>query len=195
MADERIGVDVVENPSFLASPKIHDYKAIIFHWKDQQKPAPGPEAQANFKRFVANGGGVVFVHFACGAWQKWPEFVNIAGRVWNPKLRGHDPHGKFRVDIIDQDHPITKGMKPFETVDELYTCLDGNVPIHVIANAKSKVDQKLYPMAFVLTHGKGRIFHCVLGHSTLAFEAEGVQELFRRGTAWVAGIPVESEGE
>ena len=75
-------------------------------------------------------------------------------------------------------------MKPFETTDELYTCLDGGTPITVLATAVSKVDHKTYPMAFVLECGKGRTFHLVLGHDVQALQAPEVGELLRRGTAW-----------
>jgi len=44
-------------------------------------------------------------------------------------------------------------------------------------------------MAFVLNYGRGRVFHSPLGHDVRAFEAEGVGELLRRGTAWVATRP------
>ena len=154
-----------------------------------EKPDPPAEALERFRTFVENGGGLVLVHFACGAFQKWPEFVKVAGRVWNPKLRGHDPHGVFRVEFTDAKHPITAGLAPFETLDELYTCLDGATPITILAKATSKVDKKDYPMAFVLPYGKGRVFHCPLGHDLRAFAAPEVSELFRRGTAWAAGLP------
>jgi len=42
-------------------------------------------------------------------------------------------------------------------------------------------------MAFTLTCGQGRVFHCVLGHDVKAFDAAPLGELFRRGTAWTAG--------
>ena len=186
--DTRSEVVVTEDPHQLESDKIHEYDVIVLHFQDHQVPAPGEKARENFKKFVNNGGGVVVVHFACGAWQDWPEFVQIAGRVWNPKLRGHDPRGAFTVEIKDADHPALKGMKSFETFDELYTCLDGKTEIKILAESKSKVDKKMYPMAFVLNYGKGRIFHSPLGHDVKAFEAEAVGELFRRGVAWSAGL-------
>ena len=185
--DPRLAVDLVEDPNFLASPRLHDYAAIVQNWMNWQSPGPGPEARENFAKFVRGGKGLVLVHFACGAWQDWPEFVRIAGRVWDPKLRGHDPHGAFRVEMTDTKHAITQGLKAFETVDELYTCLAGDTPIEVLATARSKVDGKDYPMAFVLTYGKGRVFHCVLGHDVRALGAP-VAELYRRATAWAAGL-------
>lgn len=186
--DPRLAVHVVEAPEFLASPKLAEYDVIVMHFMNWQgKPALGDDVRQGLAKAVAGGKGLVVVHFACGAFQGWPEFTKLAGRAWNPKLRAHDPRGKFRVNIADANHPITKGLAPFETTDELYTCLDGNTPISVLASATSKVDKKDYPMAFVLDYGKGRVFHSPLGHDVKAF-SEPVCELFRRGVVWAARL-------
>lgn len=155
------------------------------NWEDT---GPGAQAQEGLRLAVSNGTGLVLVHFACGAFQGWPEFADVAGRIWNPKLRGHDPRGPFRVNIADGAHAVTRGMEAFDTDDELYTCLDGGAAIHVLAAARSKVDGKDYPMAFVLNYGKGRVFHSVLGHDPKAFEPPAVARLYRRGCAWAAGL-------
>ena len=187
--DARLEVTVVTDLKFLCSPELKQYDVVVLHFKNADAKTPGPAAHKNLAEYVRGGGGLVLLHFACGAFQEWPEFVQIAGRVWDPKLRGHDPYGKFQVDIADPDHPIVKGLKPFETQDELYTCLDGQPPIKLLATAVSKVDQKTYPMAFVFECGKGRVFHCVLGHDLKAFAAPEVGELLRRGTSWAAVLP------
>ena len=186
--DPRADVRVVEDAHFLDSAALNSYHVVVLHYMNWKTPGLGEAARANLKRFVENGGGLVMVHFACGAFMEWPEFVNLAGRVWNPKLRGHDPRGPFHVEIVQPDHPVMKGMQAFDTEDELYTCLAGDVPIEVLAKAVSKVDKKDYPMAFVLNVGKGRVFHSPLGHDVKAF-SPAVLELFRRGTAWAAGQP------
>jgi type 1 glutamine amidotransferase len=190
-ADARLKVKVVEDPAALASPQLKEWDVVIIHFMDWEVPGPGPEARENLRLFVSNGKGLMLTHFACGAWDnnEWPEFRKLAGRVWDPKLRAHDPHGKFTVEIADPDHPITKGLQPFETLDELYTCLAGEVPIHVVAKSKSKVDGKNYPMGFVLEYGQGRVFHCPLGHDARAYAAPGVGELLRRACAWTAKLP------
>jgi len=189
--DPRLGVTVVEDPAFLSSSKIHEFDVMVHHWMDWQVDPPGEEAREQYKRFVSQGKGVVLVHFACGAFQDWPEFVEIAGRVWDPKLRPHDPRGPFQVEIVDKSHPITEGLADFQTDDELYTCLAGDKPIHLLAQATSKVDGKAYPIAFFHQYGQGNVFHCVLGHDSKAFRPEGVKTFFRRGCAWAAGIPVQ----
>ncbi len=187
--DARFHVDMVEDLSQVQAINLKQYDAVVMHFKNYDPNVPGRQAFDNMARYVKGGGGLVLVHFACGAFQEFKDdFTQLAGRAWNPKLRGHDPFGEFTVNIIDQTHPITAGMKGFAITDELYTCLDGDVPIKVLASAISKVDKKVYPMAFVLKHGKGKVFHCVLGHDVNALSNQGAAELFRRGTAWTAGL-------
>ena len=186
-ADSRLVIDVNDDLNFLRSEKLHDYDVVVMHFKNYDPEVPGRKGYDNLEKFVQRGGGLVLVHFACGAFQEFKDdFVKVAGRAWNPELRGHDKRGPFTVEITDCEHPITRGMKAFETTDELYTCLDGETPIEVLATARSNVDDKDHPMAFVLTFGRGRVFHCPLGHDVEAFSAPNVGELFRRGTTWVA---------
>ena len=187
--DSRLEVFTVEDPNFLDSATLTNYSTIVLHFQNWQVAGPGPAARANLARFIESGGGLISLHFACGAWQgEWPEFVDILGRVYDPKLPGHDPYGKFRVQVVDADHPVTKGLASFDTTDELYTCLAGDRPIHILASATSVVDKKDYPMAFVRTYGKGRVFLTTLGHDVTALTNSSVPELIRRASAWTAGL-------
>lgn len=190
-ADRRLTAEVNADPQFLASAELHKYDAIVLNYLNWKCPDPGAAARANLKKFIEGGKGLVIVHNACAAFGDWPEFKEIAGRAWNPnRLRGHDPQGSFRVEITAVEHPITKGMKAFETTDELYTCLliDGP-PVEVLAKATSKVDHQDYPMVLVHPYGRGRVFLCVLGHDVQALSVATAQDLYRRGTAWAAGLP------
>jgi type 1 glutamine amidotransferase len=190
--DPRLEVFRVDDPAFLDSPAINKYDVILLHFQNWQQPGPGERARENLRQFVDGGKGVMLIHFACGAWfGEWPEFAQLAGRTWGgpgPGVRQHDPFGPFRVELAVADHPIVRGMTNFDTQDELYTCLVGDHPIEVLAQAKSKVDAKYYPMAFVSRYGKGRTFHCVLGHDVQALSVPAVQELYRRGCAWAGGL-------
>jgi len=186
--DSRLRVKVVHEPSFLADPSIHQYDAIVMHWMNWKVSSPGAPARENFREYVESGKGTMLIHFACGAWQDWPEFRDVVARVWDPKRRGHDPRGTFQVNMTAVKHPITAGLKPFEADDELYTCLTGERPIQVLATARSKVDHQDYPMAFVYPYGKGRVFQCLLGHDAKALGKPGVDELLRRGCGWAAGL-------
>lgn len=191
--DSRLSVFTVEDPGFLDSAALQTYDVVILHFQNWERPGPGPAARENLRKFVEAGKGVLLLHFACGAWHgEWPGFSDLAGRIWAGQgVRQHDPYGQFVVELTQVDHPILHGLKSFETQDELYTCLTGDHPIKVLAQAKSKVDGKYYPMAFVSTYGKGRTFHTTLGHDAQALSGAAVQELIRRGCLWVAGLEIQ----
>lgn len=188
-ADPRLEVTISESPSLLASQVLSSYDVVFLHFKNYAERLPTGEALwKNLEAYVRGGGGLVIAHFGCGAMQEWNGFVNVAGRVWDPKKPGHDRYGEFMVRILKTAHPATKGLADFKTHDELYTCLGGDTKIEVLADAVSKADKSAHPMAFVLTPGKGRVFHSPLGHDLGALEAQGVRTLYLQGTLWAAGI-------
>ena len=191
--DQRLDVRIVEDPHFLDSAALTNYAAVLLHFQNWEVPGPGAAARENLRRYVEQGGGLMSVHFACGAWHgEWPEFQNIVGRVWHgagPGKPQHDQRGPFRVRIVDKAHAVTRGLNDFETDDELYTCLTGDAPIHIVADAKSKVDDKDHPMGFVREYGKGRVFLTTLGHDVKAFTNSCVPQLVRQGCMWTAKLP------
>jgi type 1 glutamine amidotransferase len=193
-ADPRLRVEVLWELDKLSERDLGPYAAVVLHFKNYDPDVPGRAAFDALRDFVESGGGMVLAHFACGAFEEFREdYEELAGRVWfgarPPPGRGqHDPHGPFTVHPTGIDHPVTSGLGAFETTDELYTCLVGDGPIEVLAEAVSARDGRRYPMAFALRPGEGRVFHCVLGHDAEALGKAPVAELYRRGTAWAAGL-------
>jgi type 1 glutamine amidotransferase len=190
-ADGRATVRILEDPHALDSGTLTNYQVVLLHFQNWETPGPGAAARENLRRFVERGGGLMSVHFACGAWHgEWPEFQNLVGRIWHgagPGKAQHDPRGPFTVHLTDREHPITRGLTDFETDDELYTCLTGDAPIHLLAQAKSKVDGRDHPMAFTRAYGQGRVFLTTLGHDVKAFTNSAVPQLLRQACAWTAG--------
>ncbi|MGQ9576055.1 MAG: ThuA domain-containing protein [Thermoguttaceae bacterium] len=186
--DPRIQVTVTDKPGQLASEEIFAYDVLLLHFKNYDPLPQQEKAEANLVKYVQGGKGLALIHFACGAFEDWPEFADLAGRVWDRKT-GHDPRGPFVVKIAEPDHPVTQGLKDFQTDDELYTCLVGQRQIRILATARSKLTGKDHPMAFVFQYGKGRVFHTPLGHDVKAIKMPGFGELLRRGVAWAAGQP------
>jgi type 1 glutamine amidotransferase len=188
--DPRLEVEVLDDLRALQPARLEGHDVVVLHFKNYDPAVPGRPDLDALRAFVAGGGGLVLLHFAGGAFQEFrADFTELAGRTWDPGLRGHDPRGRFRVEVVDRAHAATAGLEDFETDDELYTCLAGEVPIEVLAEARSTVDGRRYPMAFVLGYGAGRVFHTPLGHDVAAFDPPGVGELIRRGSAWAAGLP------
>jgi type 1 glutamine amidotransferase len=194
LQDEQFTVDILSDLSKLRDTDLSNYGAVVIHFKNSDPELPGREAFDQLRRYVHNGGGLVLVHFACGAFEEFKhDYAELVGRVWmglkpSPGRRQHDPRGPFMVHIQDESHAITSGMNDFQTDDELYTCLEGDASMHVIATATSKVDGRSYPLAIIRDHGCGRVFNCTLGHDVRALKTKEVGELYRRGCAWSAGL-------
>lgn len=184
--DPRMRVEVLEDPYQLESADLKIRDVVLLHFNNWKKPDPGDRAKENLRRFVAGGGGLAVLHFACGAFGDWAEYPKLVGRVWDRK-NTHDPRGPFRVEVVNRSHPITQSMESFDTDDELYICLTGDVPVELLGQARSKRTGTDQPMAFTLGYGKGRVFHTPLGHDARAIRFPGAAELIRRGIAWAAG--------
>ncbi len=184
--DKQFAVRVVKDPNLLVSEDIFDYDVVFLHFRNDKPLDREQRVRTNLSRFVKQGGGLVALHFACGAFGDWPEFRNLVGKVWDGK-NTHDPRGAFTVKITDSEHAITRGMKDFQTDDELYIGLVGERPVELLATARSKLTGKDHPMAFAFRYGKGHVFHTPLGHDEKAIRMPGTAELIRRGCAWAAG--------
>ncbi len=197
--DERLRVSVVEDVEFLAKPELHSFDVVVFNYCNWERPGLSEAAKKNFVKYLQDGGGLVIVHFANGAFHfslpkagesDWPEWrTRICRRTWDhtPGKSGHDAYGKFTVQIAKVDHAITRGLKDFETTDELYFRQQGDEPVVVLATARSRVTGRDEPMAFLHAYGKGRVFQTVLGHDAASLRTPGTAELIRRGAAWAAG--------
>jgi len=191
-ADGRLEVRITEDPHHLAAPTLDRYRLVLLHFMNWEQPGPGPAARENLRRFVERGGGLAGLHFACGAWHgEWPGFVELLGRIWHgpgPDKPQHDPRGPFLVRIADRAHPVTHGISDFVTDDELYTCLEGTLPIRILAEATSRIDGRAHPIAWVRTYGQGRVFFTTLGHDPKALTNAAVPRLLRQGCYWAAGL-------
>jgi type 1 glutamine amidotransferase len=205
--DARIRVEVSTDIEDLARKDLGKYQVIVLNsycnWHDPK--GLSAKAKTSFVKFLKDGGGLVLVHFANGAFHfslpkaaeaNWPEYRKIVRRVWNhtPKKgkqpSGHDAFGRFLVLPTKTKHPITEGLTRFEVVDELYFRQDGEEPIVPLIEGESKVTKKLEPLAWTYTYGKGKVFQTLLGHSEKTYDAFETREMLRRAVAWTAGRPV-----
>ena len=164
----------------LRAENIKKYDVVLFYGSRLNFTDPAQEK--GLLDFVRNGGGFVGIHSASDSFKKSDAYWEMLGG----RFAGHG-HGTFTVSIDDPDHPITKGLKSFEITDESYRHkFYQGVKLHFLASMKERGQTR--QMAWVRDYGKGRVFHCSLGHDVKAFTMPGTMELLRRGTAWAAGL-------
>ncbi len=184
---KKFEVFVCEDPAILESKEALDkYSLIIQNYFNFRVPTISDKAKENLVSFVKGGKGFVSFHLSSASFAEWDEFHKMVGRYWVMGKSGHGPRGKFTSNIVDKEHPITKGMSDFETDDELYAKLLGDGPIHVLISAYSDWSKKVEPLAFILSYGKGRVYHHCYGHDVKAVEYPPVDKLLARGAEWAA---------
>lgn len=105
----------------------------------------------------------------------------------------HGPQSEYPIQIRNEKHPITKGMpsKWMHTEDELYNSLRGPAEnMEILATAYSDPDNEgtghHEPALMVLTYGKGRIFHNIMGHADYSVLGVGFLTTMLRGAEWAA---------
>jgi len=195
--NERIHIDVSTNINDLEQYTLADYDFMVLNYCNWEKPEGlNDEAKEAFTTYLKEGGGLMIIHFANGAWHyslpgaeesDWPEFRNICLRMWDHTAESmHDAYGTFTVQPTETSHFITEGISSFDTQDELYYKQAGDTPIVPLLTALSKDTGQDEPLAWVNLYGEGRVFQSLLGHDAASFEAKEHQEILRRAALWIS---------
>lgn len=199
MQDTRkFNVHLTEQPSeILADHTVLSKCNLIF--VDYNGPDWSNEAKENFVDAVRKGAGVCLLHAANNSFPGWKNYEEMCALRWRDGTTSHGSYHKFDVRITDSEHPITKGLPSMlkNHPDELYHRLVHvhDTPYKPIATARSAKESggsgNDEPALVVKTYGKGRIFHCILGHvwpggSMSTFENPDFQRILLRGCEWAA---------
>lgn len=193
----RFNVLLTENPcEQLGDKNLLEKHQLLF--VDYNGPAWDDNSKVNFVDAIRNGTGVCILHAADNAFEGWKEYEEICALCWR-KGTSHGKYHPFDIKITDSDHPITRGLPPVikNHPDELYHNLVHmhEAPYRVIATAFSSEESggigKDQPALVVKEYGKGRVFHCILGHVWQGgvmdtFENPDFQQMLLRGCEWAA---------
>jgi type 1 glutamine amidotransferase len=172
-ATGRFDVTITDEPekTLADGAVLRKYQLFVLDYNDSQAAKRwGTAAEQNFVAAVTAGTGVVSIHAADNAFKGWAEYEKMLGLMWRDGT-GHGQFHPFDVEIVNKDHPITKGLSDFKMhPDELYHKLvnSQNAKYTLLARAMSAKDTggtgEYEPMAFTLEFGKGHVFATPLGH-------------------------------
>ncbi len=97
----------------------------------------------------------------------------------------------YRVNVHDQQHPITAGIGDFDMHSEQYY-LHTDPSNKVLATTTFSgehafwVEGTVMPVVWTRHYGKGKIFYSSLGHVIGDFDVPEAREIVRRGLLWAA---------
>jgi type 1 glutamine amidotransferase len=213
----RFRVDVCTYP---AKPDFKGYDVVINNFNGGHL-ADGTrwprDVETALAEFVRKGGGLVSFHAANNAFLNWPEYNDMIGLLWRDKsfgtglaigpggaivtipkgqglAPGHGPRHDFEMEVLDAQHPITRGLPKswMHPSEQLTHGQHGPAAdLHVLTYAFSPVSQQGEPMDWVHPYGKGRVYVTMLGHTwkdeqNPNLDDVAFQALLARGTEWAA---------
>jgi uncharacterized protein len=197
----RFEVRVNEEPAGSGAETFRGYDVLVLNYtnyKGKFGPTWPDVTREAFLGFLRGGKGVVAFHSAFSSFEEWPEYDRVLGGAWRA-TGSHAPYHTFRVDLVDREHPITRGLTPsFLQPDELSYGLTMQKPVHVLATAFDDPKNcspapanicgsgKSQPLIWTLDYGKGRVFGTLLGHDMNSISTPGFAATFQRGTEWAA---------
>ncbi len=195
---KRFSIIVTEKPDTLTFATLRKFQLVISNWNTwpDNKMRMSSQWEADFLRYVNEGGGVLSFHAGASSFYGWEPYHRIGIGRWGKETR-HGPRTKGHIYGLDQNHPISQGIGDFYTMDEVWEKSDifpGSKPIGSIS-AKDEKDGHLidFPAVFVSQNGNGRCFFTTLGHDQQALLNLGLRTLLLRAAQWCAGKEVTIE--
>jgi type 1 glutamine amidotransferase len=192
LRDERFDVEVRDTlDALLDRDKVMSLALIVPVW------TMGSITQEQLKNVcdaVASGVGMGGCHGGmCDAFRDATEWQFMTGGQWVAHP-GNDGV-RYRVNIRDRAHEITRGIEDFDVASEQYY-MHVDPAVKVLATTRfptSGVDGPHVgngaldmPVVWTKTYGRGRVFYNALGHQANIVAAEPNLTLMRRGFVWAA---------
>jgi len=205
---------VLYDPSAFAADNLEQFDAVFFD-NTVGNLFEDPQLRQNLLAFVSSGGGLMGVHGTSvaftrwpGAQEDWPEFGEMLG------ARGaahRDSDERVFIKVEDPDHPLVRafGGTGFEYRDEFFRfhepysreklriLLSIDTERTGLGQGQARGDCERadndYALAWIRSHGHGRVFYCTIAHNPYVFWDRRMLEFYLAATQFVLGdLPADT---
>ncbi|GAA3908313.1 ThuA domain-containing protein [Microbacterium invictum] len=152
-------------------------------WADDVAAAP-EASQQGLVDATARGLGILALHSATASLRGYPEWAQLTGAVWLPRVSMHPPFEEAAVVRVLPGHPLADGLGDFTVPDERYANLQSVGRSDVLADHEHEGVR--YPLMWTREVGSARVAYDALGHDGRSYESESHREIVRRLARWVA---------
>ena len=184
------GVEVAQAQDWPTVEQLAKTDVAVFY---SSNPAWNPDRKVELDAFLQRGGGAVFIHWAIEGREFAPELAECIGLASNSKALKYR-HGALTMTFPNAEHPITRGLKTTDFIDETYWNAVGD-PKRITLLGEVVEDAAPRPQLWAREHGKGRVFVSIPGHYIWTFDDPLYRVLLLRGICWAAGQPVDRLSE
>jgi len=162
------------------------YDVLIFYNFHQDTPTDIKSDENTMKDILIelceNGQGLLFLHHGILAFPKWEYWSNIIGI--QDRSFGYHMDYKFKIDITNKEHPITKDLKSWTQVDETYTMKDPDSNSDIILSSDDP--KSMNSIAWTRNYKKSRVLCYQSGHDNEVYSNENFRTIIYRGINWLA---------
>ena len=136
-----------------------------------------------------NGQGILMLHHALTAFPHWQYWLDICGmgdttKAYQPGAESRTDQ-KLSIEVVDPEHPITRGMESWEMIDETYNFADTGEGSEVLL--KTDHPQSMSTIAWTRQHKDARVFCLQSGHDNQTLSDPNFRKVLGRGVHWLAG--------
>ncbi|MCC6590050.1 MAG: ThuA domain-containing protein [Bryobacterales bacterium] len=139
-----------------------------------------PEQEQSVVQFVNSGRAFLNLHNSMGLYPENGPYLNLVGG----RYIGHGPLERFRVEVVDKNHPITSGVSGWSAADEQHTPPYDKQKVHLLLENRSDEGQTA-AAGWCYQPGKGRLVHLASGHTREALEHPMYQRLIVNSIRWL----------
>jgi len=181
-------------PQGYLEPSGYSYSNQLENREDWPKEKPQgwitEEQGRAIKEFVLAGGGFYALHNSSHISLYSRDFRDVMGGAYV----GHPPLRPFKVQVVDPDHPITRGVQGFMVNDEQHYVTYDKAPENVILKSEN-VDGLTYEdrgvssvAGWAFDYGKGRVVFTAVGHTNHAMWNPEYLKIQRNAVRWLLGM-------
>ncbi|MDX9726011.1 MAG: ThuA domain-containing protein [Bacteroidales bacterium] len=163
-----------------------DFDLIVQSWTMGTITNPQEKALLDA---VKSGVGIAGWHGGLGdSFRNNTEYQFMVGGQWVAHPGGVID---YRVNITDQEDPVTKGIVDFDMHSEQYFVhVDPNVKVLAVTKFDDSnagwIGGNIVPVVWKKYYGNGRVFYSSLGHVAADFNVPQALEIQKRGINWAS---------
>jgi len=193
---------VTKDAGTINAENLKNYDLVMFYTEGDLTqpnkngaPVMGPNGQAELLQWIGNGGRFLGFHSATDTFDVPGDEVAPYIAMIGAEFMTHGKQFVGTVRVVDPDHPAMAHIPDgWELHEEWYLFRKFNEDaIHVLAlldPGEERAKQELYnipsyPIVWVRTLGKGRVYFTALGHREDVWENERFQQGFVDAVHWL----------
>jgi len=209
----RMAEDYRDLPTIVASDFLVTYTVDVV--PDEPTGRKLRDYVASGRRWLALHGTNSILRYAKGRGWEAPRDAKTFMETLGSQFVAHPAIEPYRVEVTQPDHPLVRGIEPFDADDELYLS-DLHPPLDVLLHTRWAGETKLFaekdwtrdeprPVMYLKKVGDGEVLYLTLGHARGRYDMRPLMdeyhqvergswkvpafhELLRRGIRWAARL-------